>query len=193
MRSLPHSPRFYTHFAPKSTPFHQQNPPRQNTRFIDAILHIRLTVDHFILSFSSVPSLLSDSSFCLSSFSFSSLIPLHSSVISSFNTSILPFVSCESLLIPDLFIAAFFWHVLCNFERIKFLTIIIISFFETNSASKYNKPKLSTPISNSRYGCNTTYLFKTAIHGKVNNIIQIIDFMFMPFKNTFISFFISMP
>lgn len=38
--SLPHSPRFYTHFTPKSTPFHQQNPPRQNPHFIDAILYL---------------------------------------------------------------------------------------------------------------------------------------------------------
>ena len=28
-----------THFPPKSTPFHQQNYPRQNPRFIDAIRH----------------------------------------------------------------------------------------------------------------------------------------------------------
>ena len=41
MRSLPHSPRFYTHFTPKSTPFHQQNSPRQNPRFIDAVRHPR--------------------------------------------------------------------------------------------------------------------------------------------------------
>lgn len=39
--SLPHSPRFYTHFTPKSTPFHQQNSPRQNPRFIDAVRHPR--------------------------------------------------------------------------------------------------------------------------------------------------------
>lgn len=35
MRSLPHSPRFYTHFTPKSTPFHKVFRIRQNLLIFD--------------------------------------------------------------------------------------------------------------------------------------------------------------